>query len=59
MTISNHEFNNYERINRIKVEMALADHSKTKLAELLGISRYAISLKLKGGSPWTIIELKI
>lgn len=46
------------RIEKIKVAMALADHTKTKLAELLKIDRNTLNHKLKGKSPWSINEIE-
>jgi len=38
--------------------MAINDHTKAKLAELLGISKTAILQKLAGKRPWQVIELE-
>ena len=58
MVILKYDSTNQERINRIKATMAINDHTKAKLAELLGISKTAILQKLAGKRPWQVIELE-
>lgn len=53
-----HDTANQNRIEKIKVAMAIADHSRTKLAELLNIDRNTLTHKLKGKSPWSITEIE-
>lgn len=55
----NHEEANNERIKKIKINMAIHDHNKTNLAEILGLSLPAVSFKLNGVRPWTVKELEI
>lgn len=54
-----HESSNNERIKKIKMNMAVHDHNKTKLAEILGLSLPAVSFKLNGKRPWTVKELEV
>ncbi len=59
MDMKKYENYNQERINRIKATMAINDHTKTKLAHLLGLSRQSVMLKLQGDRPWTVQELEL
>lgn len=60
MTVNKSQHNdfNVKRINKVKVEMALNDHTKSHLASLMGINRYSLSRKLSQESQFTVMELE-
>jgi predicted transcriptional regulator len=59
MTTVNHDKYNKARTQKIKVEMALNDHSKTKLASLMGLSLSAVIAKLNEKNPWSVKDLEL
>jgi transcriptional regulator with XRE-family HTH domain len=49
---------NANRIEKVKVSMALAGHTKERLADLLNINRNTLAQKLKGNRPWSVVEIE-